>query len=80
MTHWTQRALLFIKQRTYPAYFSGEAPTVRELAHRYRISQQEVMDSLEDHEPICMNVGLQIGNGVFEHESIGDYNFEWMGN
>ena len=83
MTHWTKRALAFIKIRTYPEYLtykSGDAPTVRELALRYRVSQQEVVDALEDHESICMNIGLQIGDGVFEHKSIGDYNFEWLDN
>lgn len=79
MTHWIERALLFIKKRTYPKYISGSQPTVRELARRYRVNQQKIVNELEDHESVCMNVGLRVGNGVYEHECIGDYNFEWMG-
>ena len=79
MTHWTERALSFIKERTWPTYVSGTAPTVRELARRYRVSQQEVIVELEYHDSVCMNIGIQIGGGVSVHESVGDYNFEWMG-
>jgi len=76
---WTERALAFIKARTWPTYESGTQPTVRELARRYRVRQQAVVDELESHDLLCMNVGVGIGSGVWEHESIGDYNFEWMG-
>ncbi|MBW2561412.1 MAG: hypothetical protein JRE40_11235 [Deltaproteobacteria bacterium] len=76
---WTKRALAFIKEQTYPEYPAGDAPTVRDLARRYRVSQQAIVDELEHHDLLCMNVGIGIGNGVHEHESIGDYNFEWMG-
>ncbi len=75
----TDRALAFIKGRTWPSYESGTQPTVRELARRYRVRQQDVVDALECHDSVCMNVGIGIGNGVWEHESIGDYNFEWVG-
>lgn len=80
MTHWTERALSYIRKQTFPRYVNESAPTVRELARRYRVPQQEVINELEDNESVCMNVGLQIGNGIHEHECIGDYNFEWMGN
>ena len=79
MTCWTERALAFIKKRTWPQYMHGDQPTVRQLARRYRVKQQDVVDALEYHDLVCMNVGLGIGNGVHEYESIGDYNFEWMG-
>lgn len=79
MTHWTELAMLFIRSKTFPIYFQGEAPTVRELARKYRIKQQEVVDELEGHESLCMNVGIGInGGGVHEFKSIGDFNFEWM--
>lgn len=73
------RALAFIRGRTWPTYESGTQPTVRELARRYRVRQQDIVDALECHESVCMNVGIGIGNGVWEHEDIGDYNFEWVG-
>lgn len=79
-THWIDRAVGFIKMRTWPQYVSGDAPTVRELARRYRVPQQDVVDALECDERVSMNVGIQVGGlggGVAEHESIGDYSFEW---
>ncbi len=75
----TDRALAFIRGRTWPTYESGTQPTVKELARRYRVRQCDVVDALEDCESVCMNVGVEIGNGVWEYESIGDYNFEWVG-
>lgn len=75
----TDRALALIRSRTWPSYESGTQPTVRELARRYRVRQRDVVDALEDHGDVCMNIGISIGDGVYEHESIGDYNFEWMG-
>ncbi len=43
------------------------------------MSQQSVVDALECDERVCMNVGIGVvGGGTFEHELIGDYNFEWM--
>ncbi len=77
--YWIDRAVTFIKAQTWPQYVSGYAPTVRELARRYRMSQQSVVDALECDERVCMNVGIGVvGGGTFEHELIGDYNFEWM--
>ena len=75
----TDRALVYIKKQTWPEYPAGEAPTVRELARRYRVRQQDILDMLEEHENVCVNVGIGIGNGVHEHKSIGDYSFEWLG-
>lgn len=72
-------ALAFIKERTWPEYPSGTAPTVRELARRCRVRQRDIVDALENHGSVCMNVGFGIGGGVAEYGSVGDYSFEWMG-
>jgi len=79
--HWRHldRMLVFIRGRTYPSYEFGTQPTVREMARRYRVRQQDIVDMLECHDSVCMNVAVGIGDGFYEHESIGDYNFEWTG-
>jgi hypothetical protein len=80
-THWIDRAVAFIKMRTWPQYVQGSEPTVRELARRYGVSQQSVVDALSCHELVSMNVGIQVegmGGGVVAYDSIGDYSFEWL--
>lgn len=79
--HWRHldRMLALVRARTWPSYESGTQPTVREMARRYRVKQRDIVEMLECHDSVCMNVGIGIGGGVYEHESIGDYNFEWMG-
>lgn len=79
--HWRHldRMLAFIKLRTWPSYVAHTMPSVREIALRYRMRQQDVVEMLECNDSVRMNVGFRAARGVHEHESIGDYRFEWMG-
>jgi hypothetical protein len=55
----------------------SEWPTVRELARRYRCTQQEVIDAAEQ-DGMDVIVGVQVpGVGYAAEERIGDYRIEW---
>ena len=54
-------------------------PTVRQVARKYRITQQAVLDLCEDwHGEGYMKpaVGIRIGSGAAEFDTIGDYLIE----
>ena len=52
-------------------------PTIRELAVRYRIKQNTVIDIVESHENLDLIVGMKTYNGYGEFENKGDYRVEW---
>ena len=56
-------------------------PTIREIARKFRITQVEVLDTIESSHRFIVNVGCQAGTGggIWEHESIGDYEIELSG-
>lgn len=49
--------------------------TVREAARKFRVRQSKILEIAEDLD-YCVNVGLRVGNGIWKHENIGDYELE----
>lgn len=70
------------KLRDYARSYSttlphSEWPTVRELARRYRCTQQQVLGAAEQ-DGMDVIVGVQIpGCGYAAEKDIGDYKVEW---
>ena len=54
-----------------------ELPTVRQVARRFKMRQEEVLTLIEDTEGLGINIGCQIpGVGYWVEEKIGDYTVE----
>lgn len=49
---------------------------VRDLARRFRVKQQIILDWVEDSERLDLIVGGATYSGWFEHDHVGDYEVE----
>lgn len=54
-------------------------PTVRDLARRYRVTQDDIMDMVETDGDLDMAVGMRTYNGVGSFDRPGDYRVEYIG-
>ena len=52
-----------------------ELPTVRQVARRFKMRQEEVLDLVEDVEGLGVNIGVWV-NGCWVEKKIGDYTVE----
>ena len=54
-----------------------ELPTVRQVARRFKMRQEEVLTLIEDTEGLGVNIGVRVsGGGCWVEEKIGDYTVE----
>jgi hypothetical protein len=63
-------------QRQHPEI---DTPTVRQLARKFRITQEALLTLVEDTEELDYNIGIMIrgaGVGYYVYDNIGDYTVE----
>lgn len=53
----------------------GQPITIDKLAKKVRKPQQKVYDTCEDLD-FCINVGIQVGGGIYEFKTIGECTVE----
>lgn len=58
---------------------SDSGITVRELARRFHVKQFEILLVCDDCDELEPAVGIKVGSGYFEFESVGDYIVEYYG-
>jgi hypothetical protein len=55
-----------------------EWPTVREIAKRFKTTQNSIISIAEDSEELDLIVGMRCGNGMGEFDNKGDYKIEHL--
>ena len=54
----------------------GEYPTVRELARKYKLKNDEIITLVEDNDDLGYNIGIRVGSGHYVEKYKGDYTVE----
>lgn len=56
-----------------------ELPTVRQLAKRYKMSQDKMLTLIEDADYLDYNVAIASGSRMADYDSVSDYTVEFCG-
>lgn len=70
----------YIKETQVEGVYSNMLPTIRDLARRYKVRQDDIIDMVEDCETLDLIVGHQIpGTGYSTFDTNGDFKVEYVG-